>query len=80
MVGIPSEDKTSFSASTARRTGLAILLSRRMKYTYPRAIQLVEDGLVDLRSLVTHRYQLSEYERAFQEAGRREGLKVMITP
>ena len=80
LVGIPSEDRTAFTASTARRKGLTIKLSRRMKYTYPRAIQLVEDGLVNLRSLVTCRYQLSEYKQAFQEAGRREGLKVLITP
>jgi L-iditol 2-dehydrogenase len=51
-----------------------------MKFTYPRAIQLVEDGLIDVRSLVTHRYPLSEYELAFQVAGRREGLKVVILP
>jgi L-iditol 2-dehydrogenase len=80
LVGIPSEDRTSFSASTARRKGLAILLSRRMKYTYPRAIQLVENGLIDLRSLVTHRFALPEYERAFKVAGQREGLKVLILP
>jgi L-iditol 2-dehydrogenase len=80
LVGIPSEDRTTFSASTARRKGLAILLSRRMKYTYLRAIQLVDDGLIDLRSLVTHRYSLSEYENAFLTAGRREGLKVMVLP
>jgi L-iditol 2-dehydrogenase len=80
LVGIPGKDKTSFTASTARRKGLAILLSRRMKYTYPRAIQLVEDGLIDLRSLVTHRYPMSEFEQAFQTAGRRDGLKVLILP
>jgi L-iditol 2-dehydrogenase len=80
LVGIPSQDWTAFTASTARRKGLTIKLSRRMKFTYPRAMQLVEDGLIDVRSLVTHRYPLSEYEQAFQVAGRREGLKVVIAP
>jgi L-iditol 2-dehydrogenase len=80
LVGIPGEDKTSFSASTARRKGLALLLSRRMKYTYPRAIQLVEEGLIDLRSLITNRYPLSEYEQAFETASQREGLKVILSP
>jgi L-iditol 2-dehydrogenase len=80
LVGIPSQDRTTFTASTARRKGLTINLSRRMKFTYPRAIQLVEDGLIDVRSLVTHRYPLSEYELAFQMAERREGLKVVILP
>lgn len=80
LVGIPSEDRTSFKASTARRKGLTIKLSRRMKLTYPRAIELVEKGLVDLRSIVTHEFKLEEYDAAFQIAQKREGLKVIIRP
>jgi L-iditol 2-dehydrogenase len=78
LVGIPDNDKTSFSASTARRKGLTIKLVRRMKYTYPRAIELVSKGLVDVRSLVTHRFPLEQATEAFRVAERREGLKVII--
>ena len=78
LVGIPAQDWTAFTASTARRKGLTIKLSRRMKFTYPRAIQLVEDGVIDVRSLITHRYPLTEYEQAFRVAGQREGIKVVI--
>jgi L-iditol 2-dehydrogenase len=78
LVGIPDDDHTSFSASTARRKGLTIKLVRRMKHTYPRAIDLVTKGLVDVRSLVTHRYPLGRAVEAFQVAARREGLKVII--
>jgi len=78
LVGIPSEDHTSFQASTARRKGLTIKLVRRMKHTYPRAIELVSKGLVDVRSLVTHRFPLEKTAAAFAVAQRREGLKVMI--
>jgi threonine dehydrogenase-like Zn-dependent dehydrogenase len=49
-----------------------------MRFTYPRAIQLVEDGLVDLLSLITQRFSLSEYELAFQAANERQGLKTVI--
>jgi L-iditol 2-dehydrogenase len=80
LVGIPAEDWTAFTASTARRKGLTIKLSRRMKFTYPRAIQLVDEGLVDVRSIISYRYPLTEYEQAFQVASRREGLKVVIQP
>jgi L-iditol 2-dehydrogenase len=78
LTGIPDNDKTSFSASTARRKGLTIKLVRRMKHTYPRAIELVSQGLVDVRSLVTHRFPLEQVNEAFRLAERREGLKIII--
>jgi L-iditol 2-dehydrogenase len=80
LVGIPSDDRTAFTASTARRKGLTIKMTRRMKHVYPRAIRLVESGMVDVRSLVTHRFPLEEIDQAFSVAERREGLKVIIEP
>ncbi len=78
LVGIPDDDKTSFRASMARRKGLTIKLVRRMKHTYPRAIDLVSKSLVDVRSLVTHRFPLDRAAEAFRVAVRREGLKIII--
>lgn len=78
LVGIPANDKTSFSASTARRKGLTIKLVRRMKNTYPRAINMVANGLVDVHSLITQCYTLEQASLAFKSADRREGLKTMI--
>jgi L-iditol 2-dehydrogenase len=78
LVGIPENDRTSFSASLARRKGLTIKMVRRMKHTYPRAIELVSKGLLDVRSLVTHRFPLEQAAEAFRLAARREGLKVLI--
>jgi len=78
LAGIPDDDRTSFSASTARRKGLTIKLVRRMKHTYPRAIELVSKGLVDVRSLVTHRFPFEQAREAFEVAVRREGLKIII--
>jgi L-iditol 2-dehydrogenase len=80
LVGIPSDDRTSFTASIARRKGLTFKLVRRMKFTYPRAIRLVESGKVDVRSLVTHTYPIECAAEAFAVAARREGLKVIIIP
>jgi L-iditol 2-dehydrogenase len=80
LVGIPTEDRISFPASVARRKGLTIALSRRMKHTYPRAIRLVESGQVDLAALVTHRFPLHEARAAFEVLARREGIKVLVEP
>jgi L-iditol 2-dehydrogenase len=78
LAGIPDKDQTSFSASIARRKGLTIKLVRRMKHTYPRATELVTKGLVDVRSLVTHRFPVEQAVEAFRVAARREGLKVVV--
>lgn len=80
LVGIPADDHTSINASVARRKGLTLKLVHRMKFTYPRAIHLVESGKVDARSLVTHTFSLERAADAFTLAARREGLKVIIIP
>jgi L-iditol 2-dehydrogenase len=80
LAGIPDDDRSSFVASTARRKGLTIKLVRRMKHTYPRAIQLVASGQIQLLPLVTHRFPLEQTAEAFSTAHRREGLKVIVEP
>jgi L-iditol 2-dehydrogenase len=78
LAGIPDDDRTSFIASTARRKELTLQLVRRMRHTYPRAIELVTRGQVDVRSLVTHRFPLEQTGEAFAVAARREGIKVIV--
>jgi L-iditol 2-dehydrogenase len=78
LVGIPADDRTSFTASVARRKGLIMQLTRRMKHTYPRAIQLVNQGLIDVRSVVSHHFPLENAIEAYQFANKREGLKIII--
>ena len=58
VVGIPSEDTMTFTASTTRRKGLTIKLVRRMKHAYPRAIRMVQTGMVDVKPLATHTFPL----------------------
>jgi L-iditol 2-dehydrogenase len=78
LAGIPPDDRTSFRASVARRKGITFLMVRRMKHTYPRAIELVQNGRIDVRSLVTHRFPLQRAQEAFAAAAKREGIKVII--
>jgi L-iditol 2-dehydrogenase len=80
LAGIPAGDETTFSASIARRKGLTLVVVRRMKEVYPRAIRLVASGAVDIGSLVTHRFPLERAGEAFATAVAREGLKVVVEP
>ncbi|MBI2926599.1 MAG: alcohol dehydrogenase catalytic domain-containing protein [Verrucomicrobia bacterium] len=65
LVGIPGDDRLALKHSTARRKGLTLVLSRRMKHAYPRAIALSERGRVDLKGLVSHRFPLARAAEAF---------------
>lgn len=80
LVGIPGNDRLTLKHSTARRKGLTLVLSRRMKHVYPRALQLAERRSVDLKSLVSHRFPLRKAAEAFalNAAYRNNVVKVMI--
>lgn len=81
LVGIPANDRTSFTASVARRKGLTISVCRRMKPSdLPRAIRLAEQGRVELAPLVSERYALSNWKDAFACLSERRALKVVVEP
>jgi L-iditol 2-dehydrogenase len=82
LVGIPASDNVSFTASTVRRKGVSIMLIRRMKHTYPRTIQMVADGSINLEALITHRFPLSEVGEAMELLSHyRDGvIKAVINP
>ena len=66
LAGIPDGNMYSpLSASEVRRRGLNIKLSRRMGTVYPRAIELVSEGKVDVDALVSHHFPLEETPHAF---------------
>jgi L-iditol 2-dehydrogenase len=80
LLGIPDVDVSSFAAGTARRKGLTFVMVRRMREVYPRATMLVRRGLVDVRGLVSHRYALTDVDKALATAFARLGLKVIVEP
>lgn len=75
VVGISENDRMTLKHSTARRKGLTVVMVRRMKHAYPRAIELARRGLVDLTALVTHRFPLSRAAEAYAlNAAYRDGV------
>jgi L-iditol 2-dehydrogenase len=80
VAGIPVGERSTVASSIARRKGLDLRFSRRMSRAYPRAIALVESGVVDVSSLVTHHFAMAAFEAAFRTAVNRDGLKVILDP
>jgi len=84
LVGIPSGHRMQLNHSTARRKGLSLILSRRMKHTYPQAIRLAAgpDPAIPLDRLATHFFPLEEAPAAFHANLRYEKgmLKAIMTP
>ena len=68
LVGIPPDDQLTLKHSVARRKGLTIIMSRRMKHTYPRALDLATSGKVKLEELGSHHYDLSQTAAAYASA------------
>lgn len=69
LVGIPPDDRLALQHGTARRKGLTIMMSRRMKHTYPRAIRLASGNqpLIDLDELVSEDFDLEQAPEAFRK-------------
>lgn len=82
LVGIPEGNIYTLAADTARRKGLSLKFSRRMGHVYPRTIRLVEEGLIDVRPVVSHRFAMADAPAAFalQAAYDDKALKSLICP
>lgn len=81
LVGIPSDDRTTFSASVARRKGLTLKLARRSTPdTFRRAVELAESGQLGLGRLISRRVPLQDAIPAVAGFVARDGMKVIIEP
>jgi L-iditol 2-dehydrogenase len=81
LVGYWKVDQVSIPGIKAMRKGLTVRFVRRMKHTFPRAIELTQRGLVDVRALISHEFPLDRIEEAFARAERRipDVLKTVVT-
>ena len=68
IVGIPSDQECiPIQAITARRAGLTLTFVRRFNpKDFPRAVEMIASGAVEVADLITHRFPLDEITPAFK--------------
>jgi L-iditol 2-dehydrogenase len=79
VIGVgKNEIKMPFMRCSTREVDLKF--QYRYANTWPRAIRLLKSGLIDLKKLITHRYQLEDATKAFETAAdpKTGAIKVMI--
>lgn len=69
VVGIPEEDHYCFGASLCRRKELNVQFVRRSRNSSERSVEMVERGLIDVRSYATHHFTLDQAGDAIKLAG-----------
>ena len=68
MIGVGSKDFQQYPFMHASFREIDIRFQFRYRETYPKAIVLVSEGLIDLKPLVTHRFGLEQAKEAFEAA------------
>jgi threonine 3-dehydrogenase len=80
-LGWPARDVAGTELRSLFFHGVSIIPSRvRTPETWRRAIATVASGAVDLKPMVTHRYDLDHGLEAFELLKARQGLKALIIP
>lgn len=81
LVGYWKVDQVTLPGIRAMRKGLTIRFVRRMKHTFPRALDLGRRGLVNLPALISHEFEFSDVAEAFARAEKRSPnfLKTVVT-
>jgi L-iditol 2-dehydrogenase len=75
IIGIPVEDSVSLNIHKIRRAELTIYNCRRSNRTLATAVELVGGAGADILKICTHRFPLTDAQRAFEIASeRKDGL------
>jgi threonine dehydrogenase-like Zn-dependent dehydrogenase len=80
-VGWPARDIPNSEMRSLFFHGVKIIPSRvRVPETWRRSIALAASGAVDLKPMVTHRYDLDHGIEAFELLHKKQGVKALIMP
>lgn len=68
IIGVGAKEFQQYPFMHASFREIDIRFQFRYMETYPKAIMLVSEGLIDLKPLVTHRFRLDQAKEAFEAA------------
>ncbi|XP_039446118.1 sorbitol dehydrogenase-like [Culex pipiens pallens] len=77
LVGLGNKDVQLPMVDAISRE-IEITTAMRYNHDYPAAMEIVASGLVDVKPLVSHHFDLANVHEAFRVAGQGEGVKIMI--
>jgi len=81
LFGVNDPDtKVEFSPYQVFRNELSILGTVMIHDTFPRTIDLIASGKLNVQPLISHINPLSQFQTALGMHERQEGLKILITP
>ena len=81
QIGIVGKPEISFPWDQASWKVCTIFFNLSTGYTcWDRTIGLVASGKIDVKSLVTHTFTLSDWEKAFEVVESQEAIKTLIIP
>ena len=80
-LGWPARDIPSAEMRSLFFHGVKIIPSRvRMPETWRRAVAMVASGAIDMKPMITHRFDLDHGVEAFELLRNRKGVKALIMP
>jgi L-iditol 2-dehydrogenase len=65
LIGIPEFDRISFLIDKMRRMEITLYNVRRQRHCVEEALELIEDGKVDVGRMITHRFAFEQTKDAF---------------
>lgn len=70
VIGIPRQDRVSFSADLSRRKEITIVNIRRQNNCTEKTIEMIASGKADVNYMVTHRFEFADTKKAFDMVAR----------
>ncbi|MEK4298048.1 zinc-binding dehydrogenase [Oceanobacillus sp. FSL W8-0428] len=81
QIGIFPEAQVAFDMEKVIQKEIQVVGSRSQKPAdWEPSIQLMKEGKVNARSLVTHEYSIDQWDKAYQAIKSGEAIKVLLTP